>query len=170
MVTIRDHLVTSTAQTYGGVNPCTSITVHETGNTSKGADAAAHGNLQFNGNSRDASWHYTVDDTEAVRSYPDTAPCWHAGSREGNLTSIGVEICVNADGDYEKALANAAELVSYLRAKHSIPRARVYQHNHWSGKNCPTRLRASGQWDAWLKTTDPQKKASTPVPRMVSPF
>jgi murein DD-endopeptidase MepM/ murein hydrolase activator NlpD len=175
MVTIRDHLVKSAAQTFGGTNTCTSITVHETGNTSKGANAAAHGNLQANGNSREASWHYTVDDTEAVRSYPDTAQCWHAGSREGGLTSIAVEICVNADGDYDKALANASELVAYLRAKHSIHRARVYQHNHWSGKDCPTKLRASGRWDAWVATTDPTKttsKENTAVstPHMVSPF
>ena len=172
---MRDQLVTSTAATYGGTNPCTHITVHETGNTSKGANAASHANLQSRGNSRDASWHITVDDTEAVRSYPDTAQCWHAGNREGNKTSIGVEICVNEDGDYQKALANAAKVIRDLRTKHGIPRAHVVQHNYWSGKNCPTKLRASGDWDKWVATTDPtttptKENTTVATPRMVSPF
>lgn len=35
------------------------ITVHQTGNTSRGANAAMHAKLQFN-NPRDASWHWQV--------------------------------------------------------------------------------------------------------------
>ena len=46
--------------TYGGTNQKKYITIHQTGNTSKGADAGAHARLQANGNSRQASWHYTV--------------------------------------------------------------------------------------------------------------
>lgn len=46
--------------TYGGTNKKQYITVHQTGNTSKGANAQAHAKLQANGNSRSASWHYTV--------------------------------------------------------------------------------------------------------------
>ena len=40
---ITEMLVTSRRLTYAGTNPCTYITVHETGNTNAGADAAAHG-------------------------------------------------------------------------------------------------------------------------------
>jgi len=37
-------------------------------NTNIGADADAHARLQINGNSRKASWHWQVDDQEAVQT------------------------------------------------------------------------------------------------------
>ena len=37
------------------------ITIHNTASSGKGANARAHANLQYNGNNRTASWHYTVD-------------------------------------------------------------------------------------------------------------
>lgn len=36
------------------------ITIHDTGNSARGADAQAHANLQSRGNVRAASWHYQV--------------------------------------------------------------------------------------------------------------
>lgn len=133
------------------------ITIHETDNTNKGATASAHANLQYNGNSRTASWHYTVDDKSIYQSIPDNEVAWHAGdgsSGTGNRKSIGVEICVNSDGDFTKAKQNAAELVRYLMNKHNIPISRVVQHNRWSGKNCPRRIRSEG----WSKFIDLVKK------------
>lgn len=152
---IRQQLVASRAKTWGEGSACTSITVHETANTSRGANAAAHANLQSRGNVRDASWHYQVDDTEIVQSFPDTVKCWHAGSSTGAANSIAIEICVNSDGDYAKALANAAWLVAHLRKKHGLDRKDVKQHHTWTGKNCPTKLRASGDWSTFVASTDP---------------
>jgi len=152
---IRQQLVASRAKTWGEGSACTSITVHETANTSRGANAAAHANLQSRGNVRDASWHYQVDDTEIVQSFPDTVKCWHAGSSTGAANSIAIEICVNSDGDYDKALANAAWLVRHLREKHGLGRKDVVQHHYWTGKNCPTKLRASGRWSEFLDATEP---------------
>ena len=161
---MREQLVTSAAQTYGGVSKCTSITVHETANPSVGADAQAHANLQSSGNVRQASWHIQVDDSEAVRSYPDTAQCWHSGPAATD--SIAVEICVNADGDYEAAFTRAAAVVAGLRAKHGIPRSKVYDHAHWTGKNCPSVMRATGRWQEFLNLTE----GAAPVSTMISPF
>lgn len=160
-----EQLVTSAAQTYGGISRCTSITVHETANTSVGANAQAHANLQSSGNVRQASWHITVDDTEAIRSYPDTAQCWHAGSSAAD--SIAVEICVNADSDYNAAFKRAAAVVASLRATHGIPRSKVYDHAHWTGKNCPTVMRATGRWQEFLNLTE---GATPTMGTMVSPF
>ncbi|NKG22188.1 peptidoglycan DD-metalloendopeptidase family protein [Paeniglutamicibacter terrestris] len=165
---MREQLVTSAAQTYGGTNRCTSITVHETANQSRGAGAQAHANLQSNGNVRQASWHITVDDTEAIRSYSDTAQCWHAGTREGAESSIAVEICVNSDSDYDAAFKRAAEVVASLRAKHGIPSSKVYDHAHWTGKDCPTVMRATGRWQEFLNLTDPSPQEA-PVTRYSSP-
>src|SRR5690625_5554605 len=127
MVTIRNQLVSSRQRTNSGTNGRRWITIHETANTSRGANAQAHANLQSNGNARNASWHIQVDDTQAIRSFPDTVRCWHAGdgSGHGNMSSIGIEICVNSDGNFTRAKANAAAVVRQLRAKYNIPRSRV---------------------------------------------
>lgn len=81
MVAIKEQLVASRNLTSSGDNPCNYITVHETANTNKGANAQAHANLQSKGNSRTASWHYQVDDKEIIQSYPDNVRCWHAGEK-----------------------------------------------------------------------------------------
>lgn len=138
--------------TYSTKNKQNYIVVHETDNTGTGANADAHARLQFNGNSRGASWHWTVDDKEAVQSFPHTASCWAAGTDKGNLEGIQVEICVNQDGNFGQALENAAALVNKLMKDLNIPISRVVQHNHFSGKNCPRNIRAAKpmNWSTFL--------------------
>jgi len=153
---IRQQLVPAAVQaavTYKGASRMVGITFHETGNTSRGADAAAHANLQSNGNSREASWHWTVDDTEAVQSFPHEARCWHAGSGtagDGDDT-VAIEVCVNADGNLAQAWRNAAELARHIRATDPRVGGLDVQHNHWSGKDCPTRLRAGTAGITWAE-------------------
>lgn len=130
----------------GKKNSMQYITIHETGNYTKKADANAHANY-LRTTSEKVSWHYTVDDKEAVQHLPDYETAFHAGTTAGNTSSIGIEICVNADCDFDKAAKNAAALVRKLRAEHDIPIGNVVQHNYWSGKNCPKSLRKSGWTD-----------------------
>lgn len=146
---IKQQLVKSRSKTYGGTNGRKYITIHETANTSKGANAQAHANLQSRGFS--SSWHWTVDDKEAIQSFPHTAQCWHAGDGRGNgnLNSIGIEICVNSDGDFNKAVENAAALVRKIMQEENIPLSNVVQHNYWSGKNCPRYLRSGEKSISW---------------------
>lgn len=115
------------------------ITCHTTANTSKGANALAHANLQYKGNSRTASWHFTVDQNEIYQSIPTNEVGWHAGDGNGpgNRQSIGIEICVNSDGNFTKAKENAVWLINYLMEKHNIPISNVVPHKKWSGKDCP---------------------------------
>src|SRR5690625_657270 len=151
-VNIRKHLVTSHIAkrvTYSGTNSKKYIVIHETANTRKGADANAHARLQASGNSRQASWHYTVDDKEIVQSFSDNAQCWHAGNKYYNENSIGIEICVNSDGDFKKAVDNAVKLTKYLMDKYNIPASNVIQHNKTSGKDCPRYLRAGNKGVTW---------------------
>lgn len=145
MVTIRKVLVSDTQAlkvTNGTGNAKKYIVVHETDNTRVGADADAHARLQANGNSRNASWHYTVDDKEVTQSFNHTWKCWAAGTAKGNNEGIQVEVCVNGDGDYTKATHNAATLIAKIMKDESIPIANVVQHNYFSGKNCPRNIRA----------------------------
>ena len=168
---MKDQLVTHTDRIYSGTNPCEWITVHETGNRSPGANAQAHANLQSNGGARQASWHVQVDDTEAIRSYPDTAQCWHGGTSEANLNSLALEICVNEGGDYEAAFRRAARVVRDWRIKHKLGRDRVVQHHHWTGKNCPTQMRTSARWKEFLDLTEPIQTIidKDVTPGMISP-
>ena len=151
----------------GGVNPCRYITIHETGNKASGADAEAHG-AYLNSSAGEAdlvSWHYTVDDHAIVQHLPDGETAYHAGDGKagtGNAQSIGIEICVNADGDFAKAKANAAALVRLLMEEHGIPIANVVQHNRWNGKDCPYAIRhTSGAWEAFLALCGGESAAET---------
>ena len=153
---LQDILPSGTKNRPGGSNPDTYITIHETGNFAKGADAAAHA-AYLRGSSAQAapvSWHYTVDDHSIYQHLPDNERAYHAGdggSGPGNATSIGVEICVDAGGNFEQAKANAAALVRLLMERHSIPLDHVAQHNRWNGKDCPKTIRATaGAWEAFL--------------------
>lgn len=157
-------------RTYRGKNKLRWITVHETANTNRGADAQAHANLQSKGNVRNASWHESIDDREAIQSYPDTDRCWHAGDGkgDGNLNSYAIEICVNRDGDYRKAIANAAARVRAKMDEHNIPLSRVVPHRHWSGKTCPRNLLSGAKgitWDQFLAMVDASGTSTAPTPK-----
>lgn len=156
-IAIQTYLIDQEADNRpGGNNPCKYITIHETGNAAKGADAAAHGAYLDSAAGEDdlVSWHYTVDDHAIVQHLPDYETAYHAGDGKagpGNATSIAVEICVNAGGDFEAAKANAAALVRLLMEEHGIPLDNVVQHNRWNGKDCPKTIRATaGAWEAFL--------------------
>ena len=153
MVKIKKQLISDTRNKLGRSNKRTYITIHETANTSKGANAQAHANLQSNGNSRAANWHWQVDDKQAIQSFTHDFSLYHCGDGggSGNRNSIGIEICVNSDGDYVQAVKNAAALTRKIMAEENIPLSRVVQHNHWSGKNCPTGLRQGREGLNWHK-------------------
>ena len=144
---------------YAGVNKCKYITIHETGNENKGANALNHAKYINNGSS--ATWHYTVDDVQVIQHFNDRVQCWHSGEGkgdgnlnsigikgDGNLNSIGIEMCINSDGNMNKTIDNTIELIQYLMNKYNIPINNVVQHNHWSGKNCPANIR-SGKPITW---------------------
>lgn len=143
MVKIKKQLINSTRFHNGKNNPRKFITLHMTGNRSAGADAQAHANLQSNGNTRDASWHWQVDDKQAIQSFDHKYKLWHAsdGQGSGNNESIGIEGCVNSDGDFNKMMNNYVDLVVYIMKQENIKSTdNVVTHYWWSGKNCPTEM------------------------------
>lgn len=134
----------------GRKNPMLYITLHDTGNPSVGADALSHAKYLKSDAavSAQVSWHYTVDDTRAVQHIPDNEDAWHAGdgAGDGNRKSIGVEVCINRDGNLTRAYQNAVTLCARLCRIHGIPVTRIYQHNHWNGKDCPKTMRAGSPY------------------------
>lgn len=93
----------------------------QTRTTSQRADARAHARAQHDGNFQNISAHYYVDDGDtAYQAAPHSRGCWHVGinyggksmfQQYGNKNSIGVEMCVQAGYNYEKAFENTAVLV-----------------------------------------------------------
>lgn len=146
---IKQQFVKSRTATYPGVNRRRFITIHETGNAKKDAGAQAHANLQSSGFS--SSWHWQVDDEVAIQSFPHAVQCWHAGDGRGNgnLHSIAIEICVNENSHFKKAVSNAAELTRKIMKEENISLHAVVQHHHWSRKNCPYFLRSGRDGIDW---------------------
>ncbi|WP_078392611.1 N-acetylmuramoyl-L-alanine amidase [Shouchella patagoniensis] len=145
------------------------ITIHETANRSAGADAAMHAHYVKNPSTA-VSWHYTVDDGSIVYQHlPTNENGWHAGDGgqgTGNRKSIGIEICVNQGGNFERAKSNAATLVRTLLDEHNLSIDRVVLHQHWSGKNCPATILNSGGLEGFKALIPPtgEQQPNTPAP------
>ncbi|MEX2425224.1 MAG: N-acetylmuramoyl-L-alanine amidase [Thermomicrobiaceae bacterium] len=142
------------------------ITVHDTGNPNHGANAEMHRRfVNGGGGPESVSWHYTVDDREIIQHLPLNEHGWHAGdggNGSGNRRSIGIEVCVNADSDWATTMRNTAKLVAHLQEEFGYPDSCIVQHNHWSGKNCPARMRGNGGqgWREFLMMI-PEEKSET---------
>ncbi|CUH38734.1 N-acetylmuramoyl-L-alanine amidase CwlH precursor [Jannaschia seosinensis] len=150
------------------------ITIHNTSNTSAGADALAHarfvtqtGFYKINDRKHPVSWHYTVDDMRVVKHLPVNEVGFHAKS--GNRRSIGIEICMHAGIDQNAANDRAARLVAALMHDLGILGAQVVTHKHWTNKPCPKLLltefdafvaAAQGHFDAILH--DPTESFDPP--------
>ena len=131
------------------------IVIHDTGNKSKGANADRHFTY-FNGGNRSSSADFFVDDKKILQVNDYRIYCtWQVGDGKGkygitNQNSIGVEICVNSDGDYEKAFKSAVALAKHLMKELNIPAERVVRHYDASRKNCPASMRAN-DWSKWTE-------------------
>lgn len=131
------------------------ITIHNTDNYSKGAGALSHALYMRNsGYKTPTSWHYVVDDKLITRIIPENEIAWHAadGRGNGNYKTICIEICVNPESDLKKATDNAAELAADIlkRNGYKIADGHLFQHNHWSGKNCPREIRKNNPY-SWTE-------------------
>lgn len=155
-----DRTYISNQNTYAENDPrC--IVVHNTDNFATGANARAHAKAQHDGNFQNMSAHYYVDDGDtAYQAAPHSRGCWHVGvnyggsnlfSRYGNKSSIGVEMCVQAGYDYEKAFQNTVEVVKEIMRETGIPADRVYRHYDICSKNCPSQIIARGDWARFKK-------------------
>lgn len=151
----------SDKNTYAGNTP-RYIVVHNTDNFAAGADALAHAKAQYNGNLNTSVHYYTDDKKTVYQSAPHNEGCWHVGVNYGgrlfgtvnNKNSIGVEMCVQAGYDFNKAFANTVEFVRQLMAETGIPADRVVQHYDVCAKNCPSQIRKKGMWEEFKKQID----------------
>ncbi len=150
------------------------LTIHQTGNTSPGADAKMH-NRYVHNNAPNPSWHFTVDDKEIYQHLPLTENGWHASdgtNGTGNRKSISIEICVNRDGNLAQAEANAAwlaaKLIKEVNTLKPFP-ACMKQHYDWSKKNCPAQIRGrKNGWANFLAAVEAHLKTEAEITRTIS--
>lgn len=148
----RDYI--SNNNTYS-CNVARYIVIHNTDNYNAGANAKAHAKAQCNGSFSGMSAHYYVDDGDIVyQAAEHNRGCWHVGKNYGgklygiasNKTSVGIEMCVNAGYNYEKAFQNTVALCKQLMKTLGIDADHVIQHYDACAKNCPSAIRAKGDW------------------------
>ena len=126
------------------------ICVHNTAN-----DASAWGEISYMvTNTSQTSFHFAIDDIEAVQGLPLERAGWHAGDGEfgaGNRKHIGIEICYSKSGGdrFNKAEDNAAEMIAKLLKERKWGIERVQKHQDFSGKYCPHRTLDLG-WERFL--------------------
>lgn len=137
------------------------IVIHETANFNSGANARSHSDFLIKGGNGDTAWHYTVDDTEIYHHIPDDEVAWHAGDKlkenGGNLCGVGIELCVNPDGDFESTFDNAAKLTAYLLKSYRLKISAVKQHGDFVSKNCPQTIRKNNRWQEFLNRVSSYK-------------
>jgi N-acetylmuramoyl-L-alanine amidase CwlA len=131
---------TGKARTCIPLEKATSVTVHNTGNASKGAGARNHHQYLHNvenSGERYVGYHFAVDDRNIIQCLPLDEVSYHCGA-DGNYNSISIEICENVDMDYKKAEENAVALIKELLRLYNI--SEIKSHKDWSGKNCPHKI------------------------------
>lgn len=176
MLTIIDKLI-SKNRPCRKLTSLKAIIIHWTANTNRGANASANANY-FNseqwykdkkGNKIkiSASAHYVVDDKEIIRCIPDDEVGYHVGSKNGykdlvytkinipkgdspNNYTIGIEMCVNCDGDFVKTRQTTIELTNFLLKKHNLTTDNVFRHFDITGKDCPKMMLDEQIWNQFL--------------------
>ena len=90
---------------------------------------------------------------------------WTIGSKYGitNRNSINIEICVNPETDYYKAVDKAEQLAAQLLKQYGWGTDRLKRHYDVSRKNCPRRIQAEGRWPEFVKKTAAYMKGATTV-------
>lgn len=128
------------------------ITVHNTAN-----DASARNEITYmTNNNYETSFHFAVDDKEAVQGIELNRNAWHASdgaNGTGNRNTIAIEICYSKSGGdkFIKAEQNAVELIVYFMKQYGWGIDRVKRHYDYAPdkKYCPHRTMDMG-WDRFL--------------------
>ena len=129
------------------------IVIHDTGNPSAGAGAEAH-KRYFMTTDRKASADFLVDEKKVIKlnDYYKYFT-WHCGDGRGkygitNSNSIGIEMCINIDGKYQKTVNDTIILVYKLMKELNIDINHIVRHYDASKKRCPSSM-AANNWSKW---------------------
>lgn len=121
-----------------------------------------------------ASAHFNVDDLRIIQCIPEDEVAFHVGAKWMNFKSdahrlmgtepsknktaidtpnnytIGIEMCVNIDADWQKVYKNTIDLTKYLMDRYNIPIENVLRHYDITGKDCPKMMCPPFE-EEWIK-------------------
>ena len=163
------------------------IIVHWTANLNKGANAIANRNyfnkkpriINSKGKTVYASAHYVIDDMTIIQCLPDLEVGYHCGAKwsrykdtahelmnttqqnrdSPNNYTIGIEMCVNSDGDFSITRQNTVDLIRYLLNKYNLTINDVFRHFDITGKDCPRMMIDNIVWKSFLDEIDKNSTA-----------
>lgn len=127
----------SSVAVFGRPRVITGITIHHWGDPALAPqfDSVVNYLCRPNGNT---SAHAVVEANKVAWIVNDSDVAWHAGSAEGNTSTVGIELNPRAsEADYK----TAAELVGQMRYLYGD--VMLYAHNYWQATQCP------GAWDIY---------------------
>lgn len=166
MINISQHLLVNRKNRPALSNPSwykirklKGIVIHWTANTGIGSDALRNRSY-FESAPLFVSSHYIVDDHSVLQIIPENEVAYHCGGKtytdigkaiiEDNLTPnyflLGIEMCVNRDGDFDKTYQNTIELVQRLLTKYNLTSQHLFRHHDITGKDCPKMLLTGESW------------------------
>lgn len=130
---------------------------HETANPNTYAIGDA--TYLYNGSGgRQASWHMTVDDKEAIIGIPLDEVTWQAsdGAGPGNYNGISCELAVhsaivNNSARRAQSQKNAAEIMGTIGARlNATPPAKRHHDYAPDKKWCPAQMMNRGEWNRYV--------------------
>ena len=141
----------------------TRIVVHNTAN-----DAPARNEIAYMlRNDDQVSFHFAVDDQEAVQGLPLDRNAWASGDGrgKGNMEGIHIEICYSKSGGarFAQAEQNAARLIARLLSQYGWGIDKVTKHQDYDGKYCPHRTLDLG-WGRFLRMVEEARKEEEGMP------
>ena len=152
------------------------VTIH---NTANNASALAEISYMI-GNWDEVSYHWAVDDVQAIQAIEHNRNAWHSGDGgkgTGNRKSIGIEICHSltpGNPKYAKSEDNGAKLAAIILNQYGWGIDRIRKHQDWSGKYCPHRILDNGNWEGFKSKVQAYllqlqgKQTPTPQPTVTS--
>lgn len=169
MVKIRQNLLAKSLYSWKSpfeMKP-SRVVIHNTAN-----DASADAEIKYMKKSEkqggiQVSYHYAVDDKEAVQGLPENRNGWHSGdgNGKGNREGIAIEICYSKSGGdrFTKAEQNAAELTADILKRYGWGLEKVTKHQDYANKYCPHRTLDLG-WKRFLQMVEKELNEETKQP------
>lgn len=142
--------------TYGMPRNITGVTIHHWGDDGQNIDGISSYLCRAGG---DTSAHFSLQDGLVYCLVSPEDAAWHAGSAEGNATTIGIECRPEmTDGD----LRTLVELIVWLESVYGS--LNIYRHSDWFGTACPGRYSSKIDWIVEQVNASSGGSAPAPAP------
>ena len=142
---IPDDAKCNTHHTMDNGKPA-SITIHWTGPLpDQSPEQVRDYWIKSNG---EPSAHFIIKDSKVLQCWPINKAAWHCGCRQGNYSSIGIEVIPeDKEGKFSKlSIKSLRDLIATLPC--DLP---IVRHYDWSGKECPKYYLDHNRWEQLLE-------------------